>query len=80
MVATAQLGGIDFHFIGGDVDQSLNHVGGFRPTRAAIRRCAMGVGQHAGNFHIERGRCISADHRADIDHRRHGAAKRNEGA
>ena len=43
-VAAAQLGGIDFHFIGSDVDQSLDHVGGFRPTRAAIRRCAMGVG------------------------------------
>ena len=48
-VAAAQLGRIDLHLVGGDVDQPLDHVGRLRPAGAAIGRGAMRVGEHAGH-------------------------------
>ena len=79
-VAAPQLRRIDLHLVGGDVDQPLDHVGRLRPAGAAIGRGAVGVGQHAGDRDVRGRRGIDAAHRADVDHRRHGAAERHEGA
>ena len=45
-VAPAQLRGVRADFGGGDIDQSLDHVGGLGPPRTAIGRGAVRVGQH----------------------------------
>lgn len=79
-VAAPQLRGIDLQLVGGDVDQPLDHITRLRPPGAAIRRRAVGVGQHARNRDVQRRCRIGADDRADIDNGRHGTAKRHEGA
>ena len=79
-VAPPQLRRVDLHFVGGDVDQPLDHVGRLGPPGAAIGRGAVRVGQHAGDGDVQRRRRVDAADRADVDHRRHRAAKRHEGA
>ena len=79
-IAAAQLRGIDFHFVGRDVDQPLDHEGRLGPPGAAIGRGAVRVGEHARDRHVQRRRGVDAAHRADVDDRRHRAAERHEGA
>ena len=58
----------------------LHHVGRLGASRAAVGRGAMRVGEHAGDRDVQRRCGADAGDRADVDHRRHGAAKRHVGA
>ena len=79
-VAPAQLRGVHADLGGGDIDQSLDHVGGLGPPGTPIGRGAVRVGQHPRDRHVNRRRGVGAADGADVDHRRHRSAERYEGA
>ena len=66
MIAPAQFRRIDAGLIGGEIDQPLDHIGGFRPAIAAIRPHRVGVRIHGGHVGMNGGRAIDAGQRAEI--------------
>ena len=63
-----QLRRIDAELVGGDVDDALDDVGGFRPAVAAIGPHRIGVGEHRRHVGIDGGRLVDARQRAEIAH------------
>ena len=52
-----------------DIDQPLDHVGGFRPAGAAIGVDRHGVGVDAAQAHVTGGNVVDARQHAGADHR-----------
>ena len=51
---------VDAELVGGHVDDALEHVGCFRPSRSPIRRRRRRVGEHPGGARIDRRRGVDA--------------------
>ncbi len=66
VVPAPQLGGIDAEFVGGEIDQPLDHIGRLRAAVAAIGPHRIGVREHGGDVGMDGGRAIDAGERADI--------------
>ena len=65
-IAPAQLGRIDAGLVGGEIDQPLDHIGGFRTAVAAIGPHRVGVRVHGRDIGMDRGRAIDPGERAQI--------------